>query len=58
MNDFYDIEFKALDVKKELDKEGKEKRILIKIDKNIPNALNLLNALNPKVISYNEKIRK
>lgn len=55
---FYSHEFLVLDVSRELDKENKEKRVLLKLNKGDSFTTLLLNASKPILVDYEAKIRK
>lgn len=50
--------FRIKKVNRELDSEGKEKKVLLYLDKNDPNTIDMVNSKNQIVLYYEEKIRK
>ena len=50
--------FRIKKVNRELDSEGKEKKVLLCLDKDDPNTIDMVNSKNQIVLYYEEKIRK
>lgn len=54
----FDRTFRVVSTERELDEEGKESRVLIKLDKNDSDAINLINSNSQMIIEVQEIMRK